>query len=82
MTLEVCLQPGLETPVPEKLVSVSKMAYSKRDAASTLSISVRKLDYMIERGEIKVRRIGKRVVITHQELQQFLRRDHVTARVQ
>ncbi len=54
-----------------------KLLYTKKEAAQMLSISVRKLDYLIADGEIKVRRIGKRVTIHIRALQQFASRDHV-----
>jgi excisionase family DNA binding protein len=76
MSLEVYLDVNPRTTYGQ-LMPVPKMAYSRRDAAATLTIKVRKLDYLIKSGEMKVRRIGRRVVITHQELQNFLRRDHL-----
>jgi hypothetical protein len=76
MTLEVCLQSDGASPEHTEAAPIPRMAYNKRDAAATISIKVRKLDYLIESGELEVRRIGTRVVITHQALQRFLRRDH------
>ncbi len=56
------------TPKP-----VTKLLYSKKDAAYLLSISVRKLEYLIAKGVIKVKRIGTRVLISHLSLQKFAR---------
>jgi excisionase family DNA binding protein len=53
-----------------------KLRYTKKEAAQMLSISLRMLDYSIQAGEISVRRDGTKVLITHQELQRYARRDH------
>ena len=52
------------------------LLHSKREAARLLSISLRKLDDLIAIKELPVRRIGRRVLITHQALLQFIRHDH------
>lgn len=44
---------------------------SKREAARSLSISVRTLDGLIGSNEIPVRRIGRRVLIARRYLEQF-----------
>ena len=54
-----------------------RVLLSKKEAASMLSISVRALDYLIQRREIKIRRIGRRVLVPQKELEQFTRHDHV-----
>lgn len=61
----------METPVIE-----SKLLFGKKDAATLLSISLRQLDYLIAKGDLKVRRIGKRVLVPKQALAQFARADH------
>lgn len=53
-----------------------RILLSKKEAASMLSISVRALDYLIQRREIKIRRIGRRVLVPLREMEQFSRRDH------
>ena len=50
--------------------------FSRKQAASLLSISLRGLDYLIARGKLHVRRVGKRVLISRQEIERFARRDH------
>jgi len=49
---------------------------SKRDAAKSLAISVRKIDYLIQLRELPTRRIGRRVLIPRGALLQFARSDH------
>jgi excisionase family DNA binding protein len=51
------------------------MFYSRKEAAQLWGISVRSLDYMIERGVIAVVRIGRRVLIQHKELERFARQN-------
>ena len=57
-------------PGPEKLL------YTKREAAQLLSISVRSLDYLIFNGQLAARRIGRRVLVPRDALEQFARLDH------
>jgi excisionase family DNA binding protein len=49
-----------------------KLLYSKRESAQILSISLRTLDALIKRKELAFLRIGKRVLISGQSLQQFV----------
>lgn len=58
--------------------SAPKLAYSKAEVSSLLSISLRTLDNLIARKEITVRRIGRRVLIPYTSVAAFLRCDHST----
>lgn len=60
-------------PAPEVLL------YSRKLAAAALSISVRSLDYLIERGELPIRRIGKKVLVPVADLRRFAKGDHPDA---
>lgn len=53
-----------------------KILYGKREAAYLLSISVRKLDYLIAQKQIVVRKIGTKVLIPKSSLNDFARGDH------
>jgi excisionase family DNA binding protein len=55
-----------------------KLQYSRNEAAEMLGISLRTLDRLIAEKQITVRRIGKRVLITRDTLNNFVRRDHQT----
>jgi hypothetical protein len=55
---------------------IEKLLYSRKDAAQALSISIRSLDYLIERGDFSTKRIGKKVLIPAAELRRFARGDH------
>lgn len=48
-----------------------RLLYSRKEAAEKLSISLRTLCNIISRGELKVRRIGGRTLISHRELERF-----------
>jgi len=50
----------------------ARLLYSKKEAARTLSISLRTLDALIKRRELAVRRIGRRILITRQSLLEFV----------
>ncbi len=49
---------------------------SKKEAARLLSLSLRTIDNLIARKQLAARRIGRRVLISRQELEKFARRDH------
>jgi excisionase family DNA binding protein len=57
-----------------------KLLLSKKDAAALLSLSIRSVEYLIANKEITARRVGKRILIPRQSLEQFARRDHVVCR--
>jgi excisionase family DNA binding protein len=53
-----------------------KLAVNRFEAARLLSISLRTLDSLLARGELRGRRVGRRIVFPIEELQRFLRKDH------
>ena len=48
------------------------LAFSRREAADALGISLRMLDYLLADGKIRGRRLGRRVLIPRAEVEQFL----------
>jgi excisionase family DNA binding protein len=44
---------------------------SKNEAARLLGLSLRSLDHIISRGEIQIRRIGRRVLIPRAAVESF-----------
>ncbi len=52
--------------------------FTRKHAALWLGVSLRLVDLMIELGELPVRRIGRRVLISRCDLEEFARRDHAT----
>jgi len=59
-------------------MQTQKVLISKKEAANLLSLSVRSLEYLIQRRELPSRRVGRRVLIPRQALEYFARRDHQT----
>ncbi len=56
--------------------TVEALLIARPEAARLLGVCLRTLDYLIERGELPVRRVGRRVLIPRAALEQFARRDH------
>jgi hypothetical protein len=50
---------------------MERLLFSRRESAAILNISVRELDYRIARGELAIRRVGRRVLIPGVELEKF-----------
>jgi excisionase family DNA binding protein len=62
------------------MYSTDKILYTKREAAQLLSISLRSLDYLIFSHQLPARRIGRRVLVHRDAVEQFARRDHAFIR--
>jgi len=58
-----------ESPAP---ISDNRLAYSVTETAVLLGLSVRTVERLIGRKEIRVRRIGRRVLVPIQELGAWL----------
>jgi len=50
--------------------------FSRKEAAAYVGVSLSTLDVITARGLVRVRRIGRRVLIHHAELDRFVRADH------
>ena len=48
------------------------LAYSKKEAAAATSLSVRGIDYLIEKGQLRAIKIGRRVLIPSRELEKLI----------
>jgi excisionase family DNA binding protein len=55
---------------------LQKLLHTKRDAATLLSISLRTVDTLIAVKELKPIRIGRRVLISDEELRKFCKSSH------
>jgi excisionase family DNA binding protein len=49
----------------------TKILVSKIEAAEALSVSLRMIDYLIAQKQLAVRRIGKRVLVSRESLEQL-----------
>jgi len=59
---------------PEK-ISPEKILYGYQDAAEALSISPNHLVKLIRENQVKVRRLGRRVLIPREEIERLASRD-------
>lgn len=57
-------------------MQTEKLAVSRFEAAKMLSVSLRTLDALLAKGELRGRRVGRRIVFPIAELDRFLKRDH------
>lgn len=57
--------------------SVQPLLYTKRDAAALLSLSLRTIDNLIWRKDLKTKRIGRRVLIPATELKRLATPDYM-----
>jgi excisionase family DNA binding protein len=48
------------------------LAYSKKEAAAATSLSVRSIDYLIEKGQLRAVKVGRRVLIPCRELERLI----------
>ena len=62
-------QPEIPMPPP-------RMLHSRNEAAYLLCLSTRSLDYLIGKKELAVRRVGRKILVPHNELLKFARKDH------
>ena len=51
------------------------LAFSRRETAEALRVSLRTVDYLLLQGKLRGRRIGRRVVIPRTEVEKLLRQD-------
>jgi len=50
---------------------MEQVLFSREETAEALRVSVRQIDFMVSRGEIRVRRIGRRVLIPRAEIERL-----------
>jgi excisionase family DNA binding protein len=64
----------VKKPVPP--TGVSRLQHPKKEAAYRMGISVRTLEYLIARGEVKYKKSGNRVLVHEKEVQRFVSENH------
>jgi excisionase family DNA binding protein len=69
------LQPMQFKKDPREVGMYQQLLETRIDAAKTLGISLRKLELLIDAKQIKICRIGKRVLIPRRALEVFIRRN-------
>jgi hypothetical protein len=76
---EVSLSTEQSLVLPQKAEptpTTPKLLYDRRSASHALSISLRSLDYLISGRQLATRRLGKKIMISHETLVKFCRGDH------
>jgi hypothetical protein len=58
---------------------VEKFLFARKEAAFSLGVSIRSIDYLIAKGLLVTRRIGKKIMITRESLRLFARGNHPEA---
>jgi hypothetical protein len=55
---------------------VEKFLYNHKEAALSLGVSIRSVDYIISRRDLDTRRVGKKVLVTRESLRRFAGSNH------
>jgi excisionase family DNA binding protein len=56
-----------------------KLLYTRDEAAYSLGVCVRAIDYLIAKGDLETKRIGKKVLISREVLRRYAAGDHPEA---
>jgi hypothetical protein len=68
-----------ELYMQERTSVVEKFLFARKEAAFSLGLSIRSIDYLIAKEELATRRIGKKVLVTRESLRLFARGNHPEA---
>jgi excisionase family DNA binding protein len=52
----------------KEVIGFEKFFYSRNEAANSLAVSVRAIDYLISDGKLRTRRKGRRVLISSEDV--------------
>jgi excisionase family DNA binding protein len=66
----------LDIQAAADLSLIPKILYSRKESAYALTVSIRSLDLILASGEMKFRRVGRKVLIPRESLEQYAKRDH------
>jgi hypothetical protein len=58
---------------------IEKFLHARKEAAFSLGVSIRSVDYLIAKEELATRRIGRKVLVTRESLRLFARGNHPEA---
>jgi len=73
-SVEVCSTREIESAGASDLLFENRMALSVAEVAVALGLSTRTIERLVKRGELRVRRVGRRVLIPREELGAWLNR--------
>jgi hypothetical protein len=60
-------------------MDVEKFLFARKEAAFSLGMSIRSIDYLIAKGELSTRRVGSKIMIPRESLRLFARGHHPEA---
>lgn len=55
----------------DEMLTARKLLYSRKEAAALLGVCTLTVDHLVQRGELKPRYVGSRVMFASQELLRF-----------
>ena len=55
---------------------MDQLLFAKRDTAKLLGLSIRTIEYLLERHELDSVRVGRRRLVKRNSILAFIRRDH------
>ena len=55
---------------------VEKWLFTRKEAAFSLGLSVRSVDYLISNRDLETRRVGRKVLVIRESLRLFARGNH------
>ena len=55
---------------------VEKFLYNRKEAALSLGVSIRSVEYIISRRDLETRRVGKKVLVTRESRGRFASANH------
>jgi hypothetical protein len=60
----------------EAMPEVEKWLFTRKEAAFSLGLSVRSVDYLISNRDLETRRVGRKVLVIRESLRLFARGNH------
>jgi excisionase family DNA binding protein len=58
---------------------VEKFLFNRKEAAFSLGVSIRSIDYMIASGKLDTRQVGSKVLVTRESLRMYAKGHHPEA---
>ncbi len=56
-------------------LKLQPLLITRREAAEALGLSVRAIDYLVQQGRLRSRKLGKRRLFPREEVERFAKRD-------
>lgn len=64
-----------KVPTMQSTATIERLAYSRTEAAALIGVSLFTIEKLINSGELHVKRVGRRVLVTRVALESFLKED-------